>query len=106
MAGDIPIGQDALGQYVGYGDLVAVTKNTGVRSGKRAFIKGIVIGITPKSGFKLSAEDGTPLIDSYTKRHIVFPQNYTVLIVHADKLDKYNASLLEWEQTNTEKAGK
>lgn len=98
------IGKDALGQMVGYGDLVAVTKSkVGVNG--RQFLKGIVTDITPKSGFKLAAEDGTLLIDSYSGKQFVFPQRFTVLIVHADELDNYRRSIINWEKKNTEKAG-
>jgi hypothetical protein len=99
------IGEDALGQLVGYGDLVAVTKSTLSRNAKREFMKGIVTDITPKSGFKLANEDGTLIIDRYSGNQIVFPQRFTVLIVHADELDNYRRSIINWEKINTEKAG-
>lgn len=105
MAAQAYIGEDALGQPVGYGDLVAVTRRVRGSDSRREFFKGIVVGITPKNGFKIEAEDGTPVIDSWTKRHVVFPQNYTVFIAHADDLDKYRQSLIDWEKKNTEKAG-
>lgn len=105
MATKIYIGEDALGQPVGYGDLVAVAKGTSSRHGRREFLKGIVTDITPSSGFKLAAEDGTLLTDGYSGRQLVFAKRYTVLIAHADDLDKYRQSLVDWEEKNTEKAG-
>lgn len=105
MASKIYIGEDSLGQPVGYGDLIAVTRRARGSDTRREFFKGTVVGITPKNGFKIDSEDGTPIVDSWSKKYIVFPQNYTVLIVHADDLDKYRQSLVDWEQKNKEKAG-
>lgn len=99
------IGEDALGSPVGYGDLVAVTRRARGSDTRREFLQGIVVGITAKNGFKIETEDGNPIVDSYSRKAVVFPQNYTILIVHADDLDKYRQSLVDWEQKNKEKAG-
>lgn len=98
------LGVDALGQMVGLGDLVVSSVPASYGSNRRCMVRGIVAAISPKSQFKLLDENGD-IIGDRMGNATQFRPNYTTLIVHADEVDNYLRSIIDWEDKNTEKAG-
>lgn len=95
------IGQDAFGNMVGLGDLIAGSMSTGKTS--RSMIQGIVADISPKSSFKILDENGE--VRQRWNKPLLIQSHYAVLIAHADEVDNHKRSIIEWEEKNTEKAG-